>query len=59
VNPDLEAFVFFTNIDLTPSEEGNLAKIAKSQGIKYIEIFVFIQQKLRETKLQKTKIALK
>jgi len=37
--PGLHAFVFFTNIDLTPKEQGDLKHRAISQGINNIEIF--------------------
>jgi len=36
---DLHGFVFFTNIDLTPGEVGDLEAYAKKAGIRFVEIF--------------------
>ena len=38
-NPTLWGFVFFTNVDLTPSEHSELEKCALSKGFSFIEIF--------------------
>jgi hypothetical protein len=38
-NPSLKGLVFFTNVDLTPSEENELIKEAKSRGFAWIEVF--------------------
>jgi hypothetical protein len=36
---DLKSFVFFTNVDLTPSEESELVLEAKGRGVIFIDIF--------------------
>lgn len=38
-NPNLEGFVFFTNIDLTPSEVDGLLKYAADKGLSQVEVF--------------------
>jgi hypothetical protein len=38
-SPDLLAFVFFTNVDLTPSEVSEFEGIARSRGFEHIEVF--------------------
>lgn len=38
-NVDLKAFVFFTNVDLTPREHDGLAQFANSKGIRKLDIF--------------------
>lgn len=38
-NKELKAFIFFTNIDLTPAEEESLILEAKSQGVLFTEVF--------------------
>jgi hypothetical protein len=38
-NPSLEGFVFFTNVDLTPTRKENLTKYAQAKNIKIIDIF--------------------
>ena len=38
-NPSLEAFVFFTNVDLTPTQRETLVKYAHGKNVKTIEIF--------------------
>ena len=38
-NKDLKAFVFFTNIDLTPSEVSELKHFAEAQGISFTDIY--------------------
>ena len=38
-NPDLRAFVFLTNVDLTPSEQAHLAKKAANLNIESVDIF--------------------
>lgn len=40
-NPELEAFVFFTNVDLEPSKVDNCKNIAKSRNVKFVDIFDF------------------
>ena len=37
--PDLLGFIFFTNIDLTPSEVSELEAIARSHGFQHIDVF--------------------
>ncbi len=38
-DPELKAFVFFTNLDLTPGELEDLKKLARLKGIDRIEIY--------------------
>lgn len=38
-NKDLKAFVFFTNIDLTPAETEELQQSAVAQGVSFVEIY--------------------
>ena len=38
-NGDLKGFVFFTNVDLTPAEQTQLADHARSKGIRKFELF--------------------
>jgi hypothetical protein len=38
-NPDLKHFVFFTNIDLTPAQRGELVEHARGQGVTSGDIF--------------------
>lgn len=38
-NPSLEGFVFFTNVDLTPTRKENLKIYAQTKNIKIIDIF--------------------
>src|SRR5262249_3652345 len=38
-NPSVRGFVFFTNIDLTPSEVRDLVGYAKDQGMQFVEVF--------------------
>jgi hypothetical protein len=42
---DLKAFVFFTNVDLTPGEHDELREHAKGKGLAHIDIF--IRERLR------------
>jgi hypothetical protein len=44
-NANLKGFVFFTNIDLTPSEEAELIKEAKNRGI--ISVEIYFRERLR------------
>lgn len=37
-NPSLHGFIFFTNVDLTPTEESNLKQIALNEGLAQVEI---------------------
>jgi hypothetical protein len=37
--PELQGFVFFTNVDLTPSEVADFEAIARSHGFQHIEVF--------------------
>jgi len=37
--PDLRAFVFFTNIDLTPGEQEELSEWGKKRGVTFIDIY--------------------
>jgi hypothetical protein len=36
---DLKAFVFFTNVDLTPAEVDNLKKSAYDRGVSFVDIY--------------------
>ena len=45
-NPELINFIFFTNVDLTPSEVENLKSHAFEKGIKNAEIFY--REKIRQ-----------
>ena len=38
-NKDLKAFVFFTNVDLTPSEIKKLKQSAEAKGISFVDIY--------------------
>jgi hypothetical protein len=38
-DPDLWGFLFFTNMDLTPSEVAELDAIAKEKGVSFVDIF--------------------
>ena len=38
-NPTLTAFVFFTNVELTPTEEAGLIREGKDRGLGYVEVF--------------------
>ena len=38
-NQELWGFVFFTNIDLTPSEVSELEQYGRSQGLSFVEVF--------------------
>jgi len=38
-NPTLKAFVFFTNIELTPAEEDALIREGKDRGLGHVEVF--------------------
>jgi len=38
-NPNLSVFVFFTNVDLTPKEQGQLQEYAHSKGIQRLDLF--------------------
>lgn len=40
-NHQLQAFVFFTNVDLTPAQHSELANHARGRGIRQVEIFDF------------------
>lgn len=37
--PTLKAFVFFTNVELTPAEEDALIREGKDRGLGYVEVF--------------------
>jgi len=39
INPELWGFVFFTNIDLKPSEITKLEQFAREKGLAFIDIF--------------------
>ncbi len=38
-NPNLWGFVFFTNVDLTPTEFSTLEEYVRSEGLSFVEIF--------------------
>jgi len=40
-NPQLQAFVFFTNVDLPPAQHTELTTHARGRGIRHVEIFDF------------------
>jgi hypothetical protein len=38
-NPGLQAFVFFTNVDLTPTQKDDLIAYAKSKNVREADVF--------------------
>src|SRR5262245_25376294 len=38
-NPDLQGFVFFTNVDLTGAERTELETYASKEGVRHVDIF--------------------
>ena len=38
-NPKLKGFVFFTNVDLTPTQQNELILAAKKLGLRFVEVF--------------------
>lgn len=38
-SPDLKAFVFFTNVDLTPGEIEDLETVAEGKGVSFVDIY--------------------
>jgi hypothetical protein len=38
-NPDLKGFIFFTNVDLTPSEVDELKGCAREKGLHHVDIY--------------------
>ncbi|KAF5428876.1 hypothetical protein C5S36_16225, partial [Candidatus Methanophagaceae archaeon] len=38
-NPNLWGFVFFTNVDLTPTELSTIEEYVRSEGLSFVEIF--------------------
>jgi hypothetical protein len=39
INPKLQGFVFFTNVDLTPAEVAALEKSAREKGLSHVDIY--------------------